>query len=192
MGHYFYMLAGGNAVNFLHGASVGAFIFLVQAEILAATSRLTAGDCEPGYHEVPAAAGHVTCSAIVLDPDRHVLHIRHNTLHAWLRPGGHLEPGDTSLIEAALREVSEETGIRADALALISDEPVDIDVHPIPANPAKGEPDHQHFDLRYAFTTAARPVIRLQAEEVDDFAWLPAADIQPAALAERIAANTLA
>ena|SRR6185437_15944982 len=137
-------------------------------------------------------AGHVTCSPIVLDPDRHVLHIRHNTLHAWLRPGGHLEPGDTSLIEAALREVSEETGIRADALALISDEPVDIDVHPIPANPAKGEPDHQHFDLRYAFTTAARPVIRLQAEEVDDFAWLPAADIQPAALAERIAANTLA
>lgn len=53
VGHYFYVLAGGNAVNFLHGASVGAFIFLVQAEILAAASRLTVGDTEPGYHEVP-------------------------------------------------------------------------------------------------------------------------------------------
>jgi adenosylhomocysteinase len=53
VGHYFYVLAGGNAVNFLHGASVGTFIFLVQAEILAALSRLTAGDIEPGYHEVP-------------------------------------------------------------------------------------------------------------------------------------------
>lgn len=53
VGHYFYVLAGGNAVNFLHGASVGAFIFLVQAEILAALSRLTSGDIDPGYHEVP-------------------------------------------------------------------------------------------------------------------------------------------
>lgn len=54
-GHYFYVLAGGNAVNFLHGASVGAFIFLVQAEILAAAARLTAGEVEPGYHELPDA-----------------------------------------------------------------------------------------------------------------------------------------
>ncbi|MBI1758849.1 MAG: NAD-binding protein [Actinobacteria bacterium] len=52
VGHYFYVLAGGNAVNFLHGASVGAFIFLVQAEILAALS-LAGSDAEPGYHEVP-------------------------------------------------------------------------------------------------------------------------------------------
>jgi len=55
VGHYFYVLAGGNAVNFLHGASVGAFIFLVQAEILAAAARLAGGEVEPGYHEVPEA-----------------------------------------------------------------------------------------------------------------------------------------
>lgn len=28
-GHYFYVMADGNAVNFIHGASVGAFIHLV-------------------------------------------------------------------------------------------------------------------------------------------------------------------
>ena len=55
VGHYFYVLADGNAVNFLHGASVGAFIFLVQAEILAAAARCAGGDCEPGYHEMPDA-----------------------------------------------------------------------------------------------------------------------------------------
>ncbi|MFI6883948.1 adenosylhomocysteinase [Streptosporangium canum] len=53
-GHYFYILADGNAVNFLHGASVGAFIFLVQAEIIAALSLLTSGDHDTGMHEVPA------------------------------------------------------------------------------------------------------------------------------------------
>ncbi|TDB80995.1 adenosylhomocysteinase [Actinomadura sp. KC216] len=52
-GHYFYVLADGNAVNFLHGASVGAFIFLVQAEILAALGTLAAADgYESGLHQL--------------------------------------------------------------------------------------------------------------------------------------------
>jgi adenosylhomocysteinase len=55
-GHYFYVLADGNAVNFLHGACVGAFIFLVQAEILAALACLTAGGWAPGMHELDATA----------------------------------------------------------------------------------------------------------------------------------------
>lgn len=54
-GHYFYLANGGNAVNFLHGASVGPFIFLVQAEILAAIRMLTRGGLAPGIHEVSAA-----------------------------------------------------------------------------------------------------------------------------------------
>ncbi|MDX3434379.1 MULTISPECIES: adenosylhomocysteinase [unclassified Streptomyces] len=53
-GHYFYLANGGNAVNFIHGASVGPFIFLIQAEILAAIRMLTRGDLTPGIHEVPA------------------------------------------------------------------------------------------------------------------------------------------
>ena len=134
--------------------------------------------------------GHVTCSAIVVDPAGRVLHIRHNVLNTWLRPGGHLEPGDTSLVGAALREVAEETGIAADALALVDEVPLDIDVHPIPANPGKGEPAHQHFDLRYAFTTTttATPVVALQAEEVHDFAWLPAEQLQPDTVRDKVSA----
>ncbi|GAA0374002.1 adenosylhomocysteinase [Streptomyces blastmyceticus] len=54
-GHYFYLLNGGNAVNFLHGASVGPFIFLVQAEILAASAALARGDLDTGLHEISAA-----------------------------------------------------------------------------------------------------------------------------------------
>lgn len=40
---YFFVLNEGNAVNFLHGAVLGPAIFLVQAEVLAAIAKLTAG-----------------------------------------------------------------------------------------------------------------------------------------------------
>lgn len=53
-GHYFYLLNGGEAVNFLHGASVGPFIFLIQAEIIAGVRALTRGDLAPAMHEIPA------------------------------------------------------------------------------------------------------------------------------------------
>lgn len=52
-GHHFYLLNDGNAVNFVHGAAVGPFIYLVQGEILAALSLLTSGRlAEPGLHQV--------------------------------------------------------------------------------------------------------------------------------------------
>nr|WP_230204912.1 adenosylhomocysteinase [Parafrankia elaeagni] len=51
--HHFYLLNDGNAVNFVHGAAVGPFIFLVQGEILAALALLSSGQVmEPGLHEV--------------------------------------------------------------------------------------------------------------------------------------------
>ncbi|MFE9880190.1 adenosylhomocysteinase [Streptomyces sp. NPDC005784] len=52
-GHYFYVLADGGAVNFVHGAAVGTYIHLVQAEILAATAALSHGHFQPGLHTMP-------------------------------------------------------------------------------------------------------------------------------------------
>jgi adenosylhomocysteinase len=51
-GHYFYLLNKGNAVNFVHGAVVGPFIQLVQAEILACMSKLLEAQHLPGFHDV--------------------------------------------------------------------------------------------------------------------------------------------
>lgn len=134
--------------------------------------------------------GHVTCGAVVLDPMWRVLHIRHNALGRWLLPGGHVEPGDPTLIDAALREVTEETGIMAEALSPLAgfeDAPIDIDIHPIPANPGKREPEHMHFDFRYAFTLSEAAKVRLQPEEVSGFDWLALDAVPAGRLGERLA-----
>jgi len=51
--NYFYILNNGNAVNFLHGAVVGDFIFLVQSEILAGVKYITENKLSPGIHNLP-------------------------------------------------------------------------------------------------------------------------------------------
>ncbi|WP_367669237.1 hypothetical protein [Streptomyces sp. DT2A-34] len=64
---------------------------------------------------------------------------------------------------------------------------VHIDAHPIPANPAKGEPDHQHFDFRFLFRTSA-DVVELQTEEVSAAAWRHADTIENETLRSRVLA----
>lgn len=132
--------------------------------------------------------GHATCGALVLGPDGRVLLIHHRALDRWLLPGGHLEPGDATLREAALRELAEETGIPAGSVTGLAgwpdDMPVHIDCHSIPANALKREPPHRHWDFRFAFrgrVTAST----IQEEEVWDWAWA-APELLPAPLAARL------
>jgi 8-oxo-dGTP pyrophosphatase MutT (NUDIX family) len=96
--------------------------------------------------------GHFTASSFVLSPDRgNVLLIFHSKLQLWLQPGGHFEPSDSGVPEAARREVAEETGVEQMALGLPEGGLLDVDIHRIPAHPRRGEPAHEHFDVRFLF-----------------------------------------
>ncbi|MET8570143.1 NUDIX domain-containing protein [Streptomyces sp. NPDC004783] len=120
--------------------------------------------------------GHVTCSAVVIDRERRVLHLGHKATGLLLAPGGHVED-DRTLLAAALREVREETGINLADLCLTPrflTAPIDIDVHDIDAAPAKGEGAHRHFDFRFAFylVPERHPPLTLRDEEVTGARWL--------------------
>lgn len=130
--------------------------------------------------------GHATAGAILAGADGRILHIHHLALSTWLLPGGHLEIADRTLLEAARRELTEETGIPADAVTPAGDQPIHIDVHPIPANDMKAEPDHRHVDFRFLFRTTA-DLGKLQADEVTDAAWREIDTLKDPTLRQRIA-----
>jgi 8-oxo-dGTP pyrophosphatase MutT (NUDIX family) len=109
-------------------------------------------DSAAPFSRAQFAPGHVTASAFVTNPARDaLLLILHGKLGLWLQPGGHVEPDDTDVLATARREVREELGI--EALDIVGDGLLDIDVHQIPARVA--DPAHEHFDVRFLFSTAA-------------------------------------
>lgn len=92
--------------------------------------------------------GHFTGSAMVTNRRRDkVLLMQHKFLRRWMLFGGHAD-GEPDLSEVALREAAEESGFHEGAFTLHR-AIFDIDVHPIPANPKRNEPAHEHFDVRY-------------------------------------------
>ncbi len=119
--------------------------------------------------------GHVTCGAIVLGESNKVLMVHHNVLKKWLFPGGHVEDADQSLRQAAMRELSEETGTPASSLrpfhSWLDVCPIHIDRHVIPANERKQEPEHFHYDFRFVFL-GTPGLLRPQEEEVSAVDWV--------------------
>ncbi|MGO1057365.1 NUDIX hydrolase [Crossiella sp. CA198] len=125
---------------------------------LAARADACQRSCEPG---------HLTASAIVLDATgEHVLLTLHPRVGRWLQLGGHCEPEDPTLLAAALREATEESGM--DGL-VIEPGPLQLEVHPITCS--LGLPT-RHLDVRYLVRAPAGAQPVRSAESVD-LQWWP-------------------
>lgn len=125
---------------------------------LAARPDACSRSCEPG---------HLTASALLLDAaGTHTLLTLHPRVGKWIQLGGHCEPGDDSLVDAALREATEESGI--DGLT-IDPVPLHLDVHPITCS--LGVPT-RHLDVRFLVRAPAGAVETI-SDESDDLRWWP-------------------
>ncbi len=123
----------------------------------------TTPDCFERSHR----EGHITGSAWLVNPagDK-VLLTLHRKLKRWMQTGGHAD-GDPEPLRVALREAEEESGICG--IVPLHRSIFDIDIHLIPANPAKNEPAHYHYDIRYLLQ-APDEIFHISAES-DALAW---------------------
>ncbi|MBD0422317.1 NUDIX hydrolase [Streptomyces sp. TRM S81-3] len=111
--------------------------------------------------------GHITASALVIDPARErVLLTLHGKLRMWLQMGGHCEPVDATLADAALREGTEESGIAG--LTLLPGGPVRLDRHHTPCA--------WHLDVQYA-ALAPDGAVEAISDESLDLRWFPYAEV---------------
>ena len=115
-------------------------------------------------HHLP---GHITGSSWILDQSRqYVLLVHHGTLNKWLQPGGHAD-GEEDVLNVALREAQEETGLNH--FKLLQEEIFDLDIHPIPAR--GGFPEHLHYDIRFLFEADRNEQV-IVSDESHDVAWI--------------------
>lgn len=122
---------------------------------------------EPGGGWRHGPPVHLTAGVLLLDDaGERVLLTLHPKAGKWLQLGGHLEPEDPSLRDAALREATEESGIAGIVLSL---EPVELHAHELGSTFGRCA---EHLDVRYAgrAPAGADPV---RSTESDDLAWWP-------------------
>jgi 8-oxo-dGTP pyrophosphatase MutT (NUDIX family) len=109
---------------------------------------------------------HLTASTLVLSADRSAVLL---TLHAkarrWFQFGGHLEASDATLLAAATREATEESGLAGLALDPV---PVQLSDHAVPFC---GTGVH-HYDVRFWALAPADAVHAVSAESLD-VRWFP-------------------
>ncbi|QKE84035.1 NUDIX domain-containing protein [Arthrobacter sp. NEB 688] len=110
---------------------------------------------------------HLTGSCVVLDATgEHVLLTHHRRAGLWFQLGGHLEPGDATLHDAARREAREESGLE-DLEPL--PEPVQLDRHTLEGDFGRCR---EHLDVRYVAQAPAGAAPRVSAES-HDVRWWP-------------------
>jgi 8-oxo-dGTP pyrophosphatase MutT (NUDIX family) len=110
---------------------------------------------------------HLTAGALVFSADRREVLL---TLHAkagrWFQLGGHCEPEDGSLPEAALREATEESGVSGLVLDPV---PVHLDEHGVTFCGSPGLV--HHLDVRFVAVAPPGAVPTVSAESTDVRWW---------------------
>jgi len=119
------------------------------------------------------APGHITASSIVLDTEhRNVLLTLHPKVGRWIQLGGHCEESDETVVDAALREATEESGI-----AGLSIDPEVLSAHTHPITCSLGVPT-RHLDLRF-LVTAPSGSLPVRSDESTDLQWWPVDALPP-------------
>ncbi len=144
-----------------------------RADLLRVRTLAEAAE-DPWRRDIPL---HVTASALIVHPPTARVLLRwHERQQAWLQVGGHGDPGESDALAIALREAGEETGLPD--LAPWPDAGLkQVVIVGVPAG--KGEPAHEHADLRFFMATGVPQAVRAENEHAP-LRWLSLAQAREA------------
>ena len=115
---------------------------------------------------------HIASSGFVINKDASkTLMIHHNILNRWAWTGGHAD-GNANLLEVAIEEVIEETGIDAKPL---SAEAASLDILIVPGHVKNGAyvNSHLHLDVAYILVADENEQLIVKPDENSAVKWLP-------------------
>ena len=125
---------------------------------------------------------HFTATGVVFNSDGKVLMIKHKKLGVWLPPGGHVDDNELPC-DAVVREIFEETGVKAKVISISDGIGIESDAHckelPLPftilLEDIEGTWQHNHIDLVY-LCNAERDDLAKSESEIDDIGWFSPED----------------
>lgn len=120
---------------------------------------------------------HITSSGLILNKSLDkLLMVHHNIYNTWAWTGGHAD-GDSDLLEVAIREGKEETGIRK--LTPLSEQIASIDILPVYGHFKREAyvPSHLHLNVAYVLIADEDERLHINADENSGVAWVPVEDL---------------
>lgn len=140
-------------------------------------------------------AGHMTASAWIVNRDRtKTLFCYHKLYDSWSWIGGHAD-GDTDLLQVALKEAREETGVNA---VPVSGDILSVEILTVSGHMKKGEyiPGHLHYNVTYLLEADENAPLKIAPEENSALRWLCFDEIKKAStekwMVDRVYAKLIA
>ena len=115
---------------------------------------------------------HLTSSGFIVNKKRDkVLMIHHNIYNSWGWTGGHAD-GDSDLLEVAIKEAKEETGIRN--VRPIIDDICCIDILTVKGHIKKGKyvAPHLHLSVAYVLEADETEEVKVKEDENSGVKWV--------------------
>ncbi len=142
-----------------------------EQETIDRTTILAFIDNNPDALERTNTIAHITVSAIVInDEATHVLFAHHNIYNSWAWVGGHAD-GNPDLLEVALKETREETGLKD--VAPVYKDPFMVDILQVTNHIKHGRyvGDHLHLNATYLLRGDATAPLSVKPDENSGVRW---------------------
>ena len=120
---------------------------------------------------------HFTASSWIVNKQRtKVLMIYHNIYQSWAWTGGHSD-GDENLLNVALKEAEEESGLKN--LKVLSDGIYSLEIVTVDCHTKNGKfvPSHLHLDCCYLLEADENEKIHIKEDENIGVKWVPIDEI---------------